>query len=66
MEESNEESQLIKETSGCHIKYFNNFLLQYVFSFVVVEFLAFRQPRKITAVFMECLLHTKIDPSYLI
>lgn len=48
--------------AGCSTKYMNNFLLQHMLLFVVVEFIAFGQPRKIMAAFIKCLLHAKIFP----
>ena len=52
-------ASLRKEQVGCYIKYINNFLLSYVHSFVIAEFLALRQPKKIIAAFIECLLHAR-------
>ena len=53
-------ASLIEEPAGCYTKSMNDLLLQYVLLFAVVEFLSFRQPRKITAAFIERLQHGKI------
>lgn len=52
-------ASLIKEPLGCYIKYINNLALQYVHFSVMVESLAFRQPRKIMATFIEYLPHER-------
>lgn len=50
-------ASLIKELLGCYIEYINNLAFQYVHFSVVVESLAFRQPRKVMATFIEYLSH---------
>lgn len=62
VENQTKKPSLIKEPSGCSTKCMNNILLLYVLLFVVVEFIAFGQPRKITAAFIKRLLHAKIFP----